>query len=68
MTVKYNYKCPLCLHTYMEMRAAEEPQFFTKCNSCGDSDYTEESVEVISETVERLETPELIIEEIVEEI
>jgi hypothetical protein len=52
----------------MEMRAAEEPQFFTKCNSCGDSDYTEESVEVISETVERLETPELIIEEIVEEI
>ena len=58
MTVKYNYKCSLCSHEYLEIRAADEPQFFTKCNSCKNGNYVEESVEVISEKVERLEAAE----------
>lgn len=63
MTVKYNYKCSLCSHEYLEMRASDEPQFFVKCNSCKEGDYVEESVEVISETVERASAPEVEVQE-----
>jgi hypothetical protein len=68
MTVKYNYKCPSCEGTYLEMRAAEEPQFFTICNACGVGTYEETSVEVISETVERVAGPEVIEELTTKEI
>jgi hypothetical protein len=66
MTVKYNYKCSSCEATYLEMRAAEEPQFFTICNACGIGNYEETSTEVISETVERVSGP-VITEEVIEE-
>jgi peptide subunit release factor 1 (eRF1) len=68
MTVKYNYKCSSCEATYLEMRAAEEPQFFTACQACGAGTYEETSVEVISETVERVAGPAPIEELVVEEI
>lgn len=57
MTVKYNYKCSSCEVTYLEMRAAEESQFFTTCQACGVGTYEEISIEVISETVERVTGP-----------
>jgi putative FmdB family regulatory protein len=38
---RYEYKCPLCNHEYLEQRAEGEPQIFTKCNDCGDADYQE---------------------------
>ncbi len=63
MTVKYNYKCSLCSHEYLEMRAADEAQFFVKCGACKDGDYVEESTEVISETVERSGPPEVEVQE-----
>lgn len=63
MTVKYNYKCSSCEATYLEMRAAEEPQFFVTCQACSAGTYEEKSTEVISEIVERVAGPELAIEE-----
>jgi peptide subunit release factor 1 (eRF1) len=62
MTVKYNYKCSSCETTYLEMRAAEESQFFTTCQACFAGTYEETSVEVISETVERVAGPEVAVE------
>lgn len=59
MTVKYNYKCSLCSHEYLEQRASFETQFFAKCHSCKNGDYVEESVEVISEVPERVGPPEV---------
>jgi uncharacterized protein (DUF983 family) len=53
MTVKYTYKCSSCEHTYIEQRAAEDPQFFTVCHDCSNGTYEQTSVEVISEIVER---------------
>ena len=38
---KYNYLCPNCDHNYVEHRDESDPQFFTKCNRCGQSDYVE---------------------------
>ena len=64
MTVKYNYKCSSCEATYLEMRAAEESQFFTTCQACGVGAYEEISIEVISETVERL-AQQVVSEEII---
>ena len=57
MTVKYNYKCSSCEATYLEMRAAEESQFFTTCQACGVGAYEETSTEIISETIERVAVP-----------
>ena len=54
MTIKYNYKCFSCEATYLEQRAVEETQFFTTCQACGVGTYEETSIEVISETVERV--------------
>jgi hypothetical protein len=68
MTIKYNYKCSSCEATYLEMRAAEEPQFFTTCQACDAGTYEETSTEVISETVERVSGAEVIIETPTEEI
>lgn len=36
---KYEYICPSCKHEYLEQRLTTDPQFFTKCNGCGESDY-----------------------------
>ena len=41
MTIKYEYKCEVCLHSYIEQRANSETQFVVKCNSCGAGDYKE---------------------------
>lgn len=60
MTVKYNYECSECKETYLEQRAAEEPQFVVTCQACFNGQYVETSVEVISEIVERTTTPEII--------
>ena len=68
MTVKYNYKCSFCKATYLEMRAAGEPQFFTICQACDAGIYEETSNEVISETVERVSGAEVIIETPTEDI
>lgn len=57
MTVKYNYKCSACEATYLEMRAADEPQIFTDCQACGEGIYTEILKTVISETIERVAAP-----------
>lgn len=38
---KYLYVCPECAHTYDETREADQPQFFTLCNGCGQADYNE---------------------------
>ena len=53
MTVKYNYKCLMCSHNYVEVRAAEETPFFTTCNSCGNGEYEEISSEILAAKVER---------------
>jgi peptide subunit release factor 1 (eRF1) len=68
MTIKYNYKCSSCEATYLEMRAAEESQFFTTCQVCDAGIYEETSNEVISETIERASGAEVIIETPAEEI
>jgi hypothetical protein len=57
MTVKFNYKCTQCEATYLEQRAASEPQFFITCQACGVGTYEETSVEVISETIEVVSAP-----------
>lgn len=57
MTVKYIYDCPACGNDYIEMRAADEAQFITRCTRCNDSDFVEVSTEVISEEVERVPAP-----------
>jgi peptide subunit release factor 1 (eRF1) len=67
MTVKYNYKCSTCNIEYSEQRASEETQFFTACQACGTGNYEETSIEVISETVERVSGPEVIEEQIEQE-
>ena len=67
MTVKYTYECPACNHEYIEKRAAGESPFFTTCNLCKSAEYLEKSVNVISQTVERDESP-VIIETPTEEI
>jgi hypothetical protein len=41
MTIQYKYACSECSHEYIEQRAKTEPQYFTKCNSCGNGDYVE---------------------------
>ena len=38
---RYEYKCPLCKHDYVEQRSLEESQIVTKCNDCGNADYEE---------------------------
>lgn len=38
---EYKYKCSKCDHLYTEVRNEDEPQWFTKCNSCFDADYVE---------------------------
>ena len=58
MTVKHNYECSTCGHTYIEVRAAEETPFFTTCNSCADGEYAETSSEVLAAEVERVAAPE----------
>ena len=37
---KYEYICPKCSHTYTERREVGQPQIITKCNGCGNSEYT----------------------------
>jgi len=32
MAVRYEYKCDLCGHEYLEQREATQSQFFIKCN------------------------------------
>ena len=46
MTVKYEYKCSLCGHEYVEQRGATEPQFFSDCNKGDGGTY-----ELVQETV-----------------
>jgi hypothetical protein len=48
----------MCKHNYVEVRAAEETQFFTTCNSCGKGEYAETSSEVLAAEVERVAAPE----------
>lgn len=38
---KYLYVCPNCAHPYEEIRVENEPQYFTRCNSCKAADYVE---------------------------
>ena len=38
---RYQYKCPNCSHLYIEQRTAEESQYITTCNRCGQAEYTE---------------------------
>ena len=45
MTVKYNYKCPSCEHTYIEQRTTDESPLITVCNFCSLADYVEVSKE-----------------------
>lgn len=40
---RYEYVCPKCSHYYVEQRTVEEPQYFTRCNKCGDADYVEKT-------------------------
>jgi len=63
MTVKYNYECSSCNYKYIEQRAASESQFITICVQCETGTFVETSVEVISETIERVAAPEVITEE-----
>jgi hypothetical protein len=62
MTVKYEYKSTCCGHEYMEMRAADEPMFFTVCNKCKNANYELVNETVLSETVERA-APDVVVEE-----
>ena len=40
MAIKYEYNSTCCNHYYIEIRDAEDVQIFTKCNVCGQGDYT----------------------------
>jgi len=53
MTVKYIYDCSNCGNDYIEMRAANENQFFEICSACKIGRYVEISTEIISEEIER---------------
>lgn len=40
MAIKYEYHSTCCNHYYIETRNAEDAQVVTKCNACGNGDYT----------------------------
>jgi hypothetical protein len=52
MTVKYEYKSACCGHEYIEQRGAEEPQWFTTCNVCGNADYELIKTTVLAPNIE----------------
>ena len=33
--IKYDYKCEVCFHEYVEQRGIGEDAYFTKCNIAG---------------------------------
>jgi len=40
MAIKYEYNSICCNHFYVEVRNPEDQQVVTKCNICGQGDYT----------------------------
>lgn len=40
MAIKYEYNSTCCGHYYIETRNLEDNQIVTKCNICGQGDYT----------------------------
>jgi peptide subunit release factor 1 (eRF1) len=58
MTIQYKYACSECSHEYIEQRAKTEPQYFTKCNVCGNADYELVNETVLADEVERAAGPE----------
>jgi hypothetical protein len=54
MAIKYEYNSECCGHFYVETRNADDAQVVTKCNICGQGEYTETSrteIESIAEPV-----------------
>ena len=54
MAIKYEYNSTCCGHFYIETRNAENPPIITKCNVCGQGEYTETNrteIESIAEPV-----------------
>ena len=41
MAIKYEYNSTCCGHFYIETRNVEDAQVVTKCNVCGQGEYTE---------------------------
>lgn len=41
MAIKYEYNSTCCGHFYIETRNAENSPIITKCNVCGQGEYTE---------------------------
>ena len=35
IVIKYEYKCDVCSHDYVEQRGIDEDAYFTKCNVSG---------------------------------
>lgn len=52
MTVKYEYKCSICGHEYVEQRGATEAAFFTDCNKGDGGTYDLVAETVIADTIE----------------
>ena len=40
MIIRYGYTSVCCNHLYMETRKVEDAQVITKCNVCGQGEYT----------------------------
>jgi DNA-directed RNA polymerase subunit RPC12/RpoP len=34
MTIRYTYNCPSCGVDYLEQRAVDQPQVYSKCSRC----------------------------------
>lgn len=63
MTVKYEYKCDICSHDYMEQRGADEPQFFTTCNKGDGGNYVLVNETKIAEELEVALPPSEVVED-----
>jgi ribosomal protein L37AE/L43A len=65
--IKYDYKCEVCFHEYVEQRGIGEDAYFTKCNIAGcNGNY---NLVTQTESTYEQEIPDPVVEEIpVEEI
>ena len=68
MAIKYEYNSTCCGHFYIETRNVEDAQVVTKCNVCGQGEYTETNrteIESIPQPVYQVpsEDLEILIEE-----
>lgn len=59
MTVKYEYKCDICGHVYLEQRGADEPQFFNDCNKGDGGTYELVSETTLADQIEAVPIPEV---------